>query len=116
MRLTNVIPRAATFTLALLIAVACARRDASITHGADGAPEWSRHLTAAVPLGIPADSARRIMEGNGFRCEVADSVASLWCDKRSGKALVQRRWQAVVTLDAHRRVKEVRGSTGLIGP
>jgi type II secretory pathway component PulK len=110
-------PRTAPLVVALFIGLACAKRDTSITHGADGTPEWSRHLAAAVPVGISADSARRVMEGNGFSCrEGADSVAYLWCDKRSDKAMVQRRWEAVVKLDAQRRVYEVRGSTDLIGP
>jgi len=109
--------RTASVTVLLYIALACANRDTSITHGADGQPEWSRRLTAAVPLGIPVDSARRIMEINGFQCrEGADSVSSLWCDKRSGKSIVERRWQAVINLNAQRRVYEVRGSTSLIGP
>jgi hypothetical protein len=48
--------------------------------------------------------------------EGADSVAYVWCDKLSQKAVVQRRWLAVINLDSQRRVYEVRGSTGLIGP
>jgi len=98
----------------LLIALACAQQDTSITHGADGQPEWSRRLAAAVPLGVAVDSARRIMDTNGFHChEGADSVSYLSCEKLSGKAVVQRRWQAIVNLDAQRRVHDVRGSTAL---
>jgi hypothetical protein len=100
----------------LTVAPGCERRDTSITHGADGAPEWSRHLAAAVPLGISADSARRIIESNGFHCHGADTIAHFWCDKLSRKAIVQRRWQAAFDLDAKRRVDQVRGFTGLIGP
>lgn len=109
--------RIGSLGVSLLIGLACARRDTSITHGADGSPEWSRRLAAAVPLGVSGDSARGIMERNGFRCrEGIDSIASLWCDKLSRKAIVQRRWQAVINLDAQRRVHQVHGSTGLIGP
>ena len=97
---------------------ACGPRDQTITRGADGAPEWSRRLSAAVRVGTTADAARSVMEANGFHCrEGADSVAYLWCDKLSAKkALVQRRWQAVINLNSQRRVYEVRASTGLIGP
>lgn len=96
---------------------ACAGLDRTITRGADGEPEWSRRLAAAVPLGISADSARSVMLRNGFQCqEGADSVAYIWCDKLADKAVVKRRWQAVINLDSQRHVYEVRGSTGLIGP
>jgi hypothetical protein len=99
------------------VGVACARPDRTITRGADGEPEWSRHLAAAVPRGISGDSARSVMQRNGFRCqEGVDSVAHVWCDKLSDKTVVQRCWQAVINLDSQRRVYEVRGSTGLIGP
>lgn len=98
----------------LFIALSCGSRDTSITHGADGQPEWSRRLAAAVPLGSSVDSVRRIMESNGFQCrEEADSGFHLSCAKLSGKAVVQRRWQAFVDLDARRLVYEVRGSTAL---
>lgn len=101
----------------LFIALACANGDISITHGADGRPEWSRRLAAGVPLGISVDSARRIMERNGFRCrEAAESISSLWCEKLSRTAFVQRRWQAAFSLDTQRRVNAVRGSTGLTSP
>ena len=102
---------------ALWLALACAGRDTSITHGADGAPEWSRRLAAAVPPGITADSARHVMEASNFHCRAGvDSVAYLWCDKVADKAIVQRRWQATVSLDAQQRVREVRGTTDLTGP
>jgi|RhiMethySRZTD1v2_1073278.scaffolds.fasta_scaffold554236_1 hypothetical protein len=97
----------------------CGPRDATITHGADGAPEWSRHLASAVPVGITADSARAIMTRNGFTCRSgSDTVAHLWCEKQSGGrvAIVRRRWQAALNLDERQRVVAVRGSTGLIGP
>ncbi len=101
------------------ILIGCESSDLTITRGADDARGWTRRLAAAVPLATPADSAREIMESNGFRCRAgADSAAFLWCDKESGGtyAIVRRRWQAVLNLDAEHRVFEVRGSTGLIGP
>jgi hypothetical protein len=104
--------------LGLLVAtVACAASDRSITRGADGESDWSRRLAAAIPLGIPADSARSTMQRNGFDChDGVDRVAYIWCDKLSNKPVVKRRWQAVIKLNSRRVVYEVRGSTGLIGP
>ena len=101
------------------LVVACEGSDLTITRGAEDERRWTQRLAAAVPLMTPADSARAIMESNGFRCRAgADSVAYLWCDKESGgaHAIVRRRWQAVLNLDAEQRVFEVRGFTGLIGP
>ena len=92
----------------------CAR-DSSITHGADGAPEWDRHLAAAIAPGMTIDSARAIMQRNGFRCELSSD--DLWCDKESGGrfAIVRRRWQATLGVeDGH--VRAVKGTTGLTGP
>jgi hypothetical protein len=110
--------------VALLLALAsvlvvCGGCDRSITHGADGDRDWARRLAAAVPVGIPADSARALLERNGFHCQAGvDSVASLWCEKESGgrDRIVRRHWQAVLTVDADNRVAEVRASTGLVGP
>src|SRR2546426_389057 len=101
-------------SVALLGLGAC---DRTITHGADGEPEWARRLIGAVPVGTRVDSARSTMERNGFQCSAGtDSVPHLWCDKTSGKhGLVHRRWQAVLNLDRD-RVIEVRASTGLVGP
>jgi hypothetical protein len=99
--------------------VACDSSDLTITRGAEDARGWTQRLAAAVPLATPADSAREIMERNGFRCRAgADSVAYLWCDKESGGTyvVVRRRWQAVLNLDAEQRVFAARGFTGLIGP
>jgi hypothetical protein len=107
----------ASVIVLLLIAPACANRETSITHGADGQPEWSRRLAAGVSLGISADSARHIMESSGFTCrEGADGVFYLSCEKRSRKGIVQRRWHAIVNLDARRRVHDVHGSTALTRP
>ena len=94
-------------------------RDTTITRGAESAAEWSRHLASAVPIGIPADSARAIMTRNGFSCRrSADSVAHLYCGKQSGGFLdlASRRWHAELSLDARGRVIEVRGSTYMVGP
>jgi len=100
------------------VAVGCAG-DRSITHGADGSPEWDRRLAAAIPIGIPLDSAQAVMLRNGFRCELgADSVRYLWCDKTGGTgfAVVRRRWQAVLNLDTGDRIARVRATTDLTGP
>jgi hypothetical protein len=94
-------------------------RDTTITRGADGAAEWSRHLASAVPIGIPADSAGAILKRNGFSCQRgADSLAYLYCDKQSGGFLdlVSRRWHAALNVDARGRVIAVRGSTYMVGP
>jgi hypothetical protein len=102
-------------TLLLPLLIACAGRDSTITHGADGAPEWSRRLAAAVPLGIGADSARDIMTRSGFACRSGtDSVAHMSCDKESSRRVVRRQWQAVIELDAQQHVIAVRGTTRLI--
>ena len=103
----------------ILVVVACGVPDRTITRGADDEQLWTHLLAAAVPLATPADSARAIMERNGFRCQAgADSSAYLWCDKESGgkASIVRRRWQAVLSLDKQQRVVALRGSTGLIGP
>lgn len=107
-----------TFGILLTLAVGCAG-DRSITHGADGSPEWDRRLAAAIPIGFPLDSAQAVMVRNGFRCELgADSVRYLWCDKtRGGRfAVVRRRWQAVLNLDTNDRIARIRATTDLTGP
>lgn len=101
------------------VAAACESSDRTITRGTTDARGWTRQLAAAVPLTTPADSARALMESNGFHCKLAaDGAAYLWCDKESGGtyAIVRRRWQAVLGLDAEQRVSEVRAFTGLVGP
>ena len=112
--------RISIFSIGVLLSLAagCAV-DRSITHGADGSPEWERRLAAAIPIGITVDSARGIMARNGFRCEMgADSVRYLWCDKNGGGrfSVVRRRWQAVLSLDHSDRISHVRATTGLTGP
>jgi hypothetical protein len=103
-----------TLLLPLLLLVACRPRDRTITRGADGENDWARILAAALPLGTSGDSALALMKRNGFDCQ-ADSV-QVRCNKRStGANIVQRRWQALITLD-HGLVTQVHPSTGLIGP
>jgi|ERR1043166_2793617 hypothetical protein len=101
----------------LLTTLSCRGTDRTITHGADSEGDWSRRLAAAVPIGTPKDSARRLMEANGFQCrEGTDSVPYLWCSKSSASAnIVTRKWSAVLNLDSN-RVRAVRGLTGLVGP
>jgi hypothetical protein len=102
----------------LTLAAGCVG-DRSITRGADGSPEWDRRLAAAIPIGIPLDSAKAVMLRNGFRCELgADGVRYLWCDKNGGGrfSVVRRRWQAVLNLDTSDRIARVRATTDLTGP
>jgi len=92
----------------------CAR-DNSITHGADGAPEWDRRLAAVIAPGMIADSAHAILQREGFRCET--SANDLYCTKQSGGrfAIVRRHWKAILAIrDGH--VRAVKGTTGLTGP
>ena len=97
--------------------VACAAPDRTITRDSDGDAAWSRRLAATVPVGMSADYARAIMLRNGFDChDGADSSAYIWCSKMSGPGIVQRRWQAVIVLNAEGVVAVSRASTGLIGP
>jgi hypothetical protein len=105
----------AAWIVVMSVATSGCTRERSITHGADGAPEWDRRLAAAVAPGMTVDSARAMMQRNGFRCTV--SAVDLWCDKESGGqfAIVRRRWQATLGIqDGH--VRTVKGSTGLTGP
>lgn len=105
----------AVWIAVISIASSGCARDTSITHGADGAPEWDRRLAAAIAPGMTLDSARAIMRRNGFRCET--SSADLWCEKESGGrfAIVRRRWQATLAVeDGH--VRAIKGTTGLTGP
>lgn len=87
--------------------------DRSITHGADGAREWDRHLRAAVPLGMEEPAVRSLMRRNGFRCQARPT--HLWCDKWSRRAIVRRRWIATFEV-RDGRVAAVRANTGLVGP
>jgi len=99
-------------TAAALLLGACGL-DHSITHGADGKPEWDRRLHAAVPLGIEEAAARSLLKRNGFRCEPRPTGLS--CDKWSHRAVVRRHWMAVLQV-REGRVTEVRSSTTLIRP
>ena len=105
----------AAWIMVISVAMSGCTRDRPITYGADGAPEWDRRLAAAVTPRMTVDSARAMMQRNGFRCTL--SAVDLWCDKESGGrfAIVRRRWQATFGIeDGH--VRTVKGSTGLIGP
>jgi hypothetical protein len=105
--------------MSLIVAalLGCAAPDRSITRGADGAQDWQRHLSSAVPLGMSEDAVFALMQRNGFRCNSqTDNGPSIHCDKMSNSQPVHRRWQAIVNLDRNHRVAAVRGSTGLIGP
>lgn len=97
--------------------VACGR-DRSMTRGADDSSQWNRRLAGAVSVGISRDSARAILERNGFRCELDSTATStLWCDKESSGrfAIVRRRWQALFSIQDG-RIATVKGTTALIGP
>ena len=109
--------RLRTSLLFFCLALGGCARDHTITHGADAEADWSRRLAAAIPIGLSRDSARAIMEANGFQCrEGVDSVAYVWCSKTSSAPnIVTRHWSAVLNLD-HDRVFEVRALTGLVGP
>ena len=105
--------------ISLIVAalLGCAAPDRSITRGADGAQDWQRHLSSAVPLGMSEDAVFALMERNGFHCNSqSGSIPSVYCDKVSKNQPVHRTWQAIVSLDRNHRVTAVRGSTGLIGP
>ena len=103
--------------LCCLAIVACETPDQSITRGADGARDWQRHLETAIPLAISRDSVLAVMRANGFTCSInTDSLPTVYCDKRSSKQIVFRRWQAVITLVGQHRVTAVHGTTGLVGP
>ncbi len=108
--------RATLLVLASTIASACRPGDSTITRGADGDRDWARRLATAVRIGTSADSARGILERNGFTCSAGqDSVAYVQCDKeRNRRTVVYRRWRAVLNLD-HGRVTAVKASTGLVG-
>ena len=102
----------------LLLATVCClllgcSRDATITGGADGSPEWERKLRGVVPLGTSVVETRAIMSRNGFHCEPAtDPVPMLWCKKEAEDALGlgRRRWQATFLIRKG-RVDGVQSST-----
>jgi hypothetical protein len=97
------------------ILVACTI-DRSITHGADGSPEWDRRLRAAVPIGAQVEDARAVLVRNGFTCNVDPAKPELLvCDKMASNArsVARRRWQATVEA-TDRRVSRVESSTELV--
>ena len=104
-----------TLTFCCLAFLGCSV-DHSITHGADGAPEWDRRLRNAVPIGTPISEARAILIDNGFNCDAAGTTsATLECTKLAPNALsvARRRWHA--RLEAtDGRVSRVESSTELL--
>ena len=90
--------------------------DRSITHGADGAPEWDRRLRDAVPIGTQMAEARAILIRNGFNCDADGTKPDiLECTKLASNALsvARRQWHA--TLEAtDGRVSRVESSTELL--
>ena len=104
-------------TLLFGVSIGCSR-DHSITHGADGSPEWTRRLANAVPIGLPRDSAWAILERNGFHCRLdSAATASFWCDKESrGRfTIVRRHWRAFLAVQGG-HIAAVQATTGLTGP
>lgn len=102
-------------SLAIGLSLVACSRDRTITHGADGSPEWDRRVRAAVPLGTPLEEARAIMERNGFQCQPdSDNTSVLHCDKTYGGTMtpVRRKWKASFSAPDG-RVAEVKSSTGL---
>lgn len=112
--------RPCAVALALIVTlVQCRPRDESITRGADGGNDWNRHLAAAVPIGMPMDSARTVLTRNGFQCGLgADTVRYFRCQKDGGGRFefARRRWIAILYIDQQNRVSGIRATTGMIGP
>jgi len=106
-----------TVTTLLLASLACARSEQSLTEGAEDDSTWAQRLGTAVTPGMPADSARLVLQRSGFACvQGVDSTAYLWCDKsESSYHVVRRRWRAVMVLD-HDSIVTRRATFGLIGP
>ena len=102
----------------LLTVAGCRGADRTITRGVESRHEWSRRLAGVIRPGMTRDSARHLLEQNGFACEGGPGTDdSLRCDKWSGGrwAIVRRRWIATVTV-ASGRVATAQGNTGLVGP
>ena len=103
---------------AVIALASCRAADRTITHGVESRQEWRRRLAEVIPLGTPAESARVVLERNGFACRpAAEGPSAVWCDKWSGGrwAIVRRRWIASVTID-NGKVVATRANTGLVGP
>ena len=95
---------------------ACRGPDRTITRGADDLSAWERRLAAAVPVGMPEDSALATMRANGFQCDRGTEPALfLSCRKQSSGDIVVRKWQAVISLSGG-RVIMANAFTGLVGP
>ena len=77
-----------------------------------------------VPMGTPSDSAARILERHGFKCELKtnasfegrDHLTYEYCDRSDNAGgSVSRRWQVALLVDSE-HVADVLVTTGLIGP
>ena len=107
--------RLLTIGLLTWFIVACTI-DHTITHGADGSPEWDRRLRAAVPIGAQVEDSQAVLVRNGFKCTVDPAKPeTLVCDKVASDAVggVRRRWHATVEA-TDRRVSRVESSTELV--
>ena len=66
-----------------------------------------------------AVDARRLLEGDRFRCEEGKDADGpfLWCSRSDGSpmASVQQRYQVVLRIDGT-AIASVKASTGLVGP
>lgn len=103
---------------AFAVLAGCRAGDRTITHGVESRNEWTRRVGGAIPRGMASDSARALLEANGFTCEHApEPRGTIWCEKWSGGrwAIVRRRWIASVAFDSG-RVVGTRSNTGLVGP
>ena len=81
-------------------------------------------VLAAVPIGLTADSGRRLLERQGFACELASNATFggnerldyVHCDRSTqADVSVARRSQVALVLTGG-RISDVRAATGLIGP
>jgi len=107
--------RLMTIGLLSLFIVACTI-DHTITHGADGSPEWDRRLRSAVAIGAQIEDAQAVLVRNGFKCNVGPAKPeTLVCDKVASNSVggVRRRWHATVEA-TDQRVSRVESSTELV--
>ena len=108
-------------TIAILLtlaAVTACRQGPSITDGAETADAWQKRLIAEVPIGMSSDSAKALLERNGFACNVArvesDNSQHLMCRKSPSGLMSDReqRWVAALDLDDKGRVETIRSNAG----
>jgi hypothetical protein len=81
-------------------------------------------VLAVVPIGLTADSGRRILERQSFACELASNATFgsrerldyVYCQRSTqADVSVARRSQVALVLTGG-RITDVRAATGLIGP